>query len=162
MPTYKWVATVNLFLCVIMAFLLSIFLTVGQGQHLSLEGWTFTLAVAFVASLVIAFIVPLPKMGAWFATQICGKDQGGGVFYLVDSAMQVAGFLVCVNLIMTIALSGTGDINGMSFIDRWWIMNLNFWAVAYICFLVARPISTALATKIWGDSSFKAPAGENA
>ena len=157
MPSMKWIIVNNLFLCFIMSCLLSICLTVGQGVHLSLEGFAFTFAVAFIASLVIAFAVPLPKMGAWFTRQMGSDPENrSGLYYLVESAIQVTFFLTLVNLVMTIALSGIGDINGLSWFDRWWIMNMQFWAVALVAFLIARPVSAALASKIAGAPGAKA------
>ena len=147
MPSKKWIFFNNVFLAFIMSVILSICLTVGQGQHLSLMGFAYTFAVAFVTSIVVAFLVPLPRGGAWFARRM-GAEPDTCVFYLVDSAMQVTGFLVIVNLVMTIALSGVGDIGGMSAFDRWWMMNMQFWQLAYLAFLVTRPVSAALAGRI--------------
>ena len=148
MPSIKWIILNTFVLAFCMAVLLSICLTVGQGVHLSLEGFAFTFAVAFGASLVIAFIVPLPKIGVWYARQMGATPQNNnGVFFLIDSAIQVTGFLVLVNAIMTIALTGLGDIGGLSWFDRWWIMNMQFWAVALIAFLVVRPFAASIASK---------------
>lgn len=152
MPSKKWVCFNNVFLSAIMSTILSVCLTVGQGQHLSLAGFGYTFAVAFVASLVVAFLVPLPRMGAWYARKM-GAQEDTGVFYLIDSAMQVTGFLVILNLVMTIALTGSGYIQGLSFFDRWWILVIQFWAVAYLAFLITRPVAAALAAKCDGNAA---------
>ena len=144
MPTRKWIVINNLVLSFLMSIFLSICFTVGQGFHLSLSGFFYTFAFAFGTSILVAFTVPLPRAGVWFAKKM-GAEPGTGVFYLLDSAVQVVFFLIMVNLVMTLALTGFGFIEELSFFDRWWIMNINFYAIAYLTFLLVRVASAGIA-----------------
>jgi len=149
MPSKKWVAWCNIFLSLFMAILLSICLTVGQQIHLSFAGFAYTFAFAFVTSLIVAFFAHLPRIGAWYARMGGGQPNALGSF-MFDSAIQVSYFLVIVNLVMVIALTGIGFLGAFSFFDRWWMMNIQFWPVAYVAYLVALPLSMGLASKIAG------------
>lgn len=151
--SFKWASLTNIFLSLFMAALLSVLFTIGQGNHISIDGYLFTFAWALAGSLVVAFVVPLPRMGGWWARQMGAdamNDKSGMPFFL-DSMIQVAFFLVCVNAILTSALSGFGTIDGMSWFDRWWGMNLQFYAVAFVAYLVCCPLASAIASKITGE-----------
>jgi hypothetical protein len=147
MPSRKWIAIVNITLSLLMSVFLSVLFTVGQGFHRTLAGFGYTFAFAFGTSLFVAFLIPLPRAGNWFAKRM-GAEPGTGMFYILDSAVQVVFFLIMVNLVMTLALSGYGFIDGLSFFDRWWIMNINFFAIAYVTFLLVRTVAVALADRL--------------
>lgn len=146
MPTKLWIFVNNIALSAIMSVLLSICLTVGQGISITPMGFLMTFAWAFGTSVVVAYLVPLARIGAWFAKNM-SAEPGSGIFYLFECLLQVTFFLVIVDLVMTFALTGFGDIGGFTWFDRWWMLNMQFWAIALVCYFVARPLSAALASK---------------
>lgn len=177
MPSKKWIVWTNSWLSLIMCVILSICLTIGQsnpnyplgpGSHLSLVGFGITFCIAFISSMIVATFVPLPRMGAWFMRKMDG-ERGTQLWWLVDSAIQVTFFLVCVDFLVTIGLTtvfagvaalsplAINPVTGLNWIDLWWVLNMKFWPVAYIAFLVARPCAETLATACNGGSMFDEP-----
>lgn len=150
--SFKWAALTNVFLSIFMAGILSILFTIGQGNHISLEGYLVTFVWALVGSLIVAFLEPLPRMGGWWARQM-GADpmNKSGVFFVLDSIIEVAFFLVSVNLILTFALTGFETLGEMTWFDRWWGMNHQFYFTALVCYIVFCPLASAIATKITGE-----------
>lgn len=177
MPSKKWIFLTNLWLSLIMSTILTICLTIGQsnpnyplapGSHLSLSGFGTTFAVAFLASMLIATTVPLMRIGGWLTRRMDG-EPGTHLWWLVDSAMQVTFFLVLVNFFVTVgltiinagvpalSLNALNPVTGLNWVDLWWVLNMKFWAIAYVAFLIARPTAEALATKTAGETLAQSP-----
>ncbi|MGV8083976.1 MAG: hypothetical protein AB2L09_10150 [Coriobacteriia bacterium] len=182
MPSKKWIFFVNFWLSLIMCAILSVCLTIGQGDpahplapgsHLSLSGFAVTFCVAFISSMIVATFVPLVRIGAWMTRRMNG-EPGTHLWWLIDSAIQVTFFLVFVDLLVTLGLTGinvgfaglslaaVNPVTGLNWFDLWWVLNMKFWPVAYVAFLVARPSAEALATKSAGGMFAEAPASQNA
>jgi hypothetical protein len=120
---------------------------IGQGHPVTIENFAFGFAISMVAALILAFFAQLPRIGAWFAHQIGGKP-GTAISYLYESVVEVTIFLIGLDLVMTIAMTGIETIGGLSWFDRWWLMNIQFWGIAFVAFLAARPAAEGLATRI--------------
>lgn len=152
MPSTKWIVCCNIFLALIMSIILSVCFTVGQGHPITLEtldALGFTFVIAFVVSLVVAFGAQLPRIGHWYVKQVNGQPHTT-ISWVFESTIQVVFFLVIVNLCMTFAMTGVGELGGFSWFDRWWQMNMQFFPVALIAFFVTRPIAEGLANKVAG------------
>lgn len=146
MPSKPWIAVCNITLSFVMSVILAICFTVGMGQSVTLQGFAFTFCASFVSALVVSFVVPLPRIGSWYASKM-NFERGSGTGYIVESVIEVTLFLVIMNIPMVAAMTGFDELGGMTFFDRWWSMNMNFWPVAFIAFLISRPLSEAIATK---------------
>lgn len=161
MPSKPWIAVCNIALSFIMSVILAICFTVGMGQSVTLQGFAFTFLASFLSALVVSFVVPLPRIGSWYASKM-GFERGSGAGYIAESVIEVTLFLVIMNIPMVAAMTGFGELGGMTFFDRWWSMNMNFWPVAFIAFMVSRTLSEAIATKATAGRKAEAPAREAA
>lgn len=156
MPSKSWIAACNVALSFIMSVILAICFTVGMGQSVTPEGFAFTFCASFVSALIVSFVVPLPRIGGWYAAKM-GFEHGSGMAYLVENVIEVTLFLVIMNIPMVAAMTGFGELGGMTFFDRWWSMNMNFWPVAFIAFMISRTLAEAIATKVTSGRKAESP-----
>ena len=138
MPSKKYYFVMTIWIGLVMSVILAAGLTVAQGVHLTLEGFLFTFAVSFASAVVFPNVLPFGKWSAAFARRF-NTTPGSTADMILSNMFFAVLMLVAVGLVVTIALTGVGSLGGMSLLDRWIGLVIQFFPMIFVVILLILP-----------------------
>lgn len=145
--TDKFGLIVTIWMCLFLAFVLSIILPIIATGSLTLVEFLEGFVVSFVISLVLALIIPLMEWGDRFAAA-CGAKPKTLPWYLISTAALALIMATLLSIIMVLYFIPPEAHPYFFFI---WIKMYPFALLAtYIVALIAAPFGVALAKKCCG------------
>ena len=161
-PSFGFVFTLSLLMSFIVGVVMSVAMTLYNGQPFEAMPLLMNIGLATLIGLVVMLVIPVARGGEKFAA-FYGADRTGLAWGLLQSVVIATVMTFCVSFGMTAAGTGFATFpDGTSFLMRWLGPIGAMWGVAYVATILGLPLATAVAGKVGKAGGAPAPAQPHA